>query len=314
MGDENTKGITTVNGGSPKLGPGSNIHGEQCWPGPQGVQGIASKFWRCVVVGNKAYEPLIEGNVYLVYRKHEQTGEPTYSLCTYENGNWIPYGIIESIKKLPWFVGIPVTDDDLWICVTTAFADDEASNAEVESPVEDPGNETVQDFVKRRREEIEKEECEQRQKAEKERMEREMRGEIVPHCMPITPSPESQAIRNLNRTVDILMEYIQKMQDGMISEPVIEKNWEHIKTLTNDMLDRIGELEEKVKNQQFIPYPYIPVDPISPITPGYPNPNPSVPGYPYPFGPIITYSVPGQGPVCSFTPAPSTEFNITGKK
>ena len=234
MGDENTKGITTVNGGSPKLGPGSNIHGEQCWPGPQGVQGIASKFWRCVVVGNKAYEPLIEGNVYLVYRKHEQTGEPTYSLCTYENGNWIPYGIIEAIKKLPWFVGIPVTDDDLWICVTTAFADDEASNAEVESPVEDPGNETVQDFVKRRREEIEKEECEQRQKAEKERMEREMRGEIVPHCMPITP--------------------------------------------------------------------------------GYPNPNPSVPGYPYPFGPIITYSVPGQGPVCSFTPAPSTEFNITGKK
>lgn len=296
-------------------------HGEHCWSGPQGVQGvppIKNAKIRCVVVGNMAYEPLVEGNVYLVYRKHEQTGEPTYSLCTYENGNWIPYGIAETIKKLPWFAGIPVTDEDFWVCANTAFADGEVCNVEFEQPVEDPGkdtgNETVQDFVKRRHAEIEKEKQEQRQKAEKEKMEREMHGEIIPHCMPMNPSPESQAIRKLNRTVDILMEYIQKMQDGVISEPVIEKNWEHIKKLTNDMLDRIGELEEKVKNQQFIPYPYIPVDPISPITPGYPNPNPSVPGYPYPFGPIITYSVPGQGPVCSFTPAPSTEFNITGKK
>ena len=31
--------ITTVNGGSPKLGPGSSIHGDKCWPGPRGPLG-----------------------------------------------------------------------------------------------------------------------------------------------------------------------------------------------------------------------------------------------------------------------------------
>lgn len=319
MGDENTKGITTVNGGSPKLGPGSNIHGKQCWPGPQGVQGqppVKNSKIRCVVVGNVTYEPLMEGNIYLVYRKHEQTGEPTYSLCTYENGCWIPYGIIESIKKLPWFTGVPVSDEDWWICANTAFADGEICNITFEPPTEagdEPENkETVQEYVQRRLDEIDKEETERARQAKEDEIKREMSGEFIPKGMPIIPSPESQGIRALDRKFEILMEFIQKMLDGMISEPVIEKNWEHIKTLTNDMLDRIHELEEKVKNQQFIPYPYIPVEPISPITPGYPNPNPSVPGYP--FGPIITYSVPGQGPMCSFMSTPVAERDITGKK
>lgn len=318
MGDKTTAGITTINGGSPKLGPGSSIHGDYCWTGPQGVQGqppVKNSKIRCVVVGNVTYEPLVEGNIYLVYRKHEQTGEPTYSLCTYENGCWIPYGIIESIKKLPWFTGVPVSDEDWWICANVAFADGEICNVTFEPPTEtgdEPEKkETVQEYVQRRLDEIDKEETERARQAKEDEMKREMAGEFIPRGMPITPSPESQGIRALDRKFEILMEFIQKMYDEMIDDPVIEKNWEHIKTLTNDMLDRINELEEKVKNQPFI-IPVEPISPISPITPGYPNPNPSVPGYP--FGPIITYSVPGQGPTCLFTSTPSVGFDITGKK
>jgi hypothetical protein len=325
MGDENTKGITTVNGGSPKLGPGSNIHGEQCWPGPQGQPGKVdpdfdytklSKF-RCVLVGNKQYDQLVDGNLYLVYRKHEQTGEPTYSLCTYENGCWIPYGIIESVKRLPWFTGVPVDDTDYWIGVNELFQNidnpEEPEEPEKQNPEEESEKkETVQEYVQRRLDEIDKEETERARQAKEDEMKREMAGEFIPRGMPITPSPESQGIRALDRKFEVLMEFIQKMYDEIIDDPVIEKNWEHIKTLTNDMLDRISELEEKAKNQPFIPFPCIPVEPISPITPGYPNPNPSVPGYP--FGPIITYSVPGQGPMCSFTSTPSVGFGVPGKK
>lgn len=325
MGDKTIAGITTINGGSPKLGPGSSIHGEQCWPGPQGRPGKVdpdfdyTKLWkfRYVLVGNKQYDQLVDGKLYLVYRKHEQTGEPTYSLCTYENGCWIPYGIIESIKNLPWFTGVPVDDADYWIDVNEMFQnisnteepeEPEKQNLEEESDKK----ETVQEYVQRRLDEIDKEETERARQAKEDEMKREMAGEFIPRGMPITPSPESQGIRALDRKFEILMEFIQKMYDEIIDDPVIEKNWEHIKTLTNDMLDRISELEEKVKNQQFIPYPCIPFEPISPITPGYPNPNPSVPGYP--FGPIITYSVPGQGPMCSFTSTSSVGFGVTGKK
>lgn len=251
------------------------------------------------LVGNNTYAKPTEGKVYLVYRKHEQTGEPTYSLCTYENGNWIPYGIIESIKKSPWFAGVPVTDEDYWICADDAFIkspDDTVEETGKETSKE-TGKETVQEFVARRRAEIAQEEQEQRRKADQENFDRIRRGEYTPHIMPITPSPESQEIHELNITINILMEYIQKMQDDIIDEPVIEQNWNHINVLTNDMLDRIGKLEEKIKNIQFIPVPCVPTDPISPITPGFPNPNPSVPSWP--LGPIITYSVPGQGPICA---------------
>ena len=255
------------------------------------------------LVGNNAYDKPIEGKVYLVYRKHEQPGEPTYSLCTYENGNWIPYGIIESIKKLPWFVGVPVTDEDYWICADDAFIKSQGDTVEEtgketdEETGKETRKETLEEFVARRREEIDREEQEQRRAEDQEKFERIRRGEYIPHSMPITPSPESLKIHDLNITIIILMEYIQKMQDDIIVEPVIEQNWNHVKELTNDMLDRISELEEKVKNIQFIPVPCVPVDPISPITPGYPTSSPSIPGYP--FGPVITYSVPGQGPICA---------------
>lgn len=280
-----------------------NNNGDRCWPGPQGPLGpkVENFRIRTAVVCNHTCDTLTEGNAYLVYRKHEQTGEPTYSLCTYENGCWIPYGIIESIKRLPWFTGVPVSDEDWWICANAAFNDELIPVDIVEKTDENvgknAGKETVQEFVERRRAEIAQEEQEQRRKADQEKFESIRRGEYTPHRMPITPSPESLKIHELNITINILMEYIQKMQDDIIDEPVIEQNWNHVKELTNDMLDRIGELEEKVKNMQFIPVPCVPVDPISPITPGYPNPNPSVPGYP--FGPIITYSVPGQGPICT---------------
>lgn len=300
------------------------IVGSQCWPGPQGQPGKVdpdfdytklSKF-RCVLVGNKQYDQLVNGNLYLVYRKHEQTGEPTYSLCTYENGCWIPYGIIESIKSLPWFTGIPVEDADYWIGVNELFknidnteepGEPEKQNIEEESKKK----ETVQEYVERRRKEIEQEEQERRRKADQENFDRIRRGEYTPHSMPITPSSESQAIHELNITIGILMEYIQKMQDDIIDEPVIEKNWEHLKNFTNDMLDRIIKLEEKIGST---PFPYIP--PVSP----YPNPfepitpSPITPGNPWPYGPIVTYSVPGALPGGITLNSLFQEYSITGDK
>lgn len=330
--------ITTVNGGSPKLGPGSSIHGDKCWPGPRGPLGIPPKIKntkvRCVAVGNIMYEPLVEGNVYLVYRKHEQTGEPTYSLCVYKNGNWIPYGLDQYIGNIQGFTGIPVMDDDYWVCANTAFADGEMCNIEFEEPTvepeqepekhnqdEDSNEETVQEYVKRRHTEIAKEEEEEHRKAKEDKMRREMAGEPIPCCMPITPSPESQAIRNLNITIEILMEYIQKMKDGIIGEPVVEQNWEHLKNFTNQLLDRILELEKRMDNMPitlpgnplpYQPYPYVPASPNTPLTPGYPTP-PSIPEWPAwpPYGPIISYSLPGG---INVTSTVSGVGHITGQK
>ena len=286
--------ITTINGGSPKLGPGTSTS--------IGKHEIRSVNVRCVPVGNIKYESLVEGNVYLVYRKHEQTGEPTYSLCIYKNGNWVPYGLEQYIG--PLFTGIPVMDDDYWVCANTAFAEDnhepesEPENQNPEDTKKEPTEETVREYVERRLEEIAKNEAEEARKAKEEEMRCEEAGGWVPQCMPITPSSESIAIKSLSCTIEILMEYIQKMKDGMVNEPVIEQNWEHLKNFTNQLLDRILELEKRMDN---IPImlpcrPYQPLSPNTPLTPGYPT-SPSVPDYPayppYPYGPIITYALPG---------------------
>lgn len=311
--------ITTVNGGSPKLGPGTSIHGGKPVPEIETITNqakIKNAKVRCVVVGNIKYEPLVEGNVYLVYRKHEQTGEPTYSLCVYKNGNWVPYGLEQCIGSIQGFVGIPVLDDDYWVCANTVFADGEVCNIEFEKPTVEPepeqepekrnpdddtNEETVQEYVKRRHEEIAKEEAEEQRKAKEDEMRRETAGEFIPRGMPITPSPESSAIRSLNLTIEILMEYIQKLKDGIVNEPVIEQNWEHLKNFTNGLLDRILDIERRLDNMPItlpgnpLPYqPYTPASPNTPLTPGYPTP-PSVPEWPAwpPYGPIISYSLPG---------------------
>ena len=93
-----------------------------------------------------------------------------------------------------------------------------------------------------------------------------------------------------------LMEYIQKMKDGIIDEPVMEQNWEHLKNFTDQLFDRILELEKRMDNMPIaIPcQPHVPASPYTPLTPGYPTP-PSIPEWPAwpPYGPIISYSLPG---------------------
>jgi hypothetical protein len=290
MKDNTNTTITTVNDLSPRIGPGTSIYDK-----PE----IKNVKVRCVPVGNLAYDTLVEGNTYLVYRKHIQTGEPTYSLCIYRDGYWIPYGLDDIIKSMTQFTGIPVLEDDHWVCANIAFneekpTDEPEQESEKHNPDEDSNEETVQEYVKRRNNEIADEEEEEQRKAKEEKMGRKMAGEFVPRGMPITQSPESYAIRNLNRTIEILMEYIQKLKDGIIDEPVMEQNWEHLKTFTNDLCDRISELEQKVAVLQLMPYnpynPCTPYIPASPNTPLVPN-QPSIPHWPY--EPIITYSLPG---------------------
>ena len=64
-------------------------------------------------------QPKINGHRYVVYRKHETTGEPTYSICIYKDDMWIPN--IVDIMNFIGFNGIPVKDDDKWIDLDAVF-------------------------------------------------------------------------------------------------------------------------------------------------------------------------------------------------
>lgn len=291
MGNKDTKGITTVNGGSPKLGPGTSIHGKY----------EVNVKVRCVAVGNIKYEPLVEGNVYLVYRKHEQTGVPTYSLCVYSNGNWIPAVLEPYINNIPNFTGIPVSEDDYWVCANTAFADGTVCETTIKPPVEPENSEedkpelSVKEFIDYRLAEMAVEEQEAKKKAEQEKFE-QSKHSIIPKTMPIDLSPEQLQIRDLRKLVNVLIEYIEKRNNELLTEPVVEQNWEHLKKFTNDLCDRVAGLERKVAILQLTLTPAQPIQPYSPNTPYVPN-QPSVPDWPYwppyPYGPVVSYSLPG---------------------
>lgn len=298
MNDKRFNGTLKEWGGTRHtLGPNSSIHNIRVLP--KGEDVMASTKVRCVPVGNIAYEPLVEGNTYLVYRKNEQTGEPTYSLCVYSNGNWIPAGLEPYIKNIPYFTGIPVTEDDYWVCANTAFADGTVCETTIEPPVEPESPEedkhelSVKEFIDYRLVEMAVEEQEAKKKAEQEKFE-QSKHSVIPKAMPITLSPEQLQIRDLRKLVNVLIEYIEKRDNELLTEPVVEQNWEHLKKFTNELCDRICELERKVAILQLTLTPAQPIQPWSPNTPYVPN-QPSVPDWPYwpPYGPIISYSLPG---------------------
>lgn len=235
---------------------------------------------RCAVVGNRAYEPLVEGNLYLVCRRHDELGDPVYSLCTYRNGNWVPYGLEDYILNMSEFTGIPVLDEDYWVCANTAF--EGIYEEQDASDTQEPKDETVQEYVERRRMEIDNEEKEALHKTMENDLLLEMEGKRTPNGMHITPSHTDMAIGRTNKTIRILMEYIQGMKDAMIDSPMIEKNWEHFKNFTNGLLDRIIDLERRVDNMPItLPYgPNTPLAPLVPASPNIPSVPPSVPGWP----------------------------------
>lgn len=295
MKDKPNEKLKECGGTRYTLGPNSSIHNIRVLPKDEKV--MASTKVRCVAVGNKTYDTLVDENTYLVYRKHEQTGEPTYSLCIYRNGCWIPYGIDNFIKNMSGFVGIPVMDDDYWICANEAFDNFEtetvesvANNESEKSNSDNVKNETVQDFVKRRLMEIEMEEDENIRKVREEERERAWKGEFESISIPVSPTKNDYALKRTNQIINILMEYIQKMKDDIIDEPIIEQNWHHLKEIINELFDRIAKLESKVNELQLLPsHPLQPYTPVSPY----------IQDHPWPLGPVITYAIPGKGTVTS---------------
>lgn len=201
--------------------------------------------FRCVTVGNTKHNQLTEGKLYLVYRKHEQTGEPTYSLCVHRDGCWIPYGIDHILNNLPGFTGIPVTDTDYWIEVGALFQNvdtpaEEPEKPETQGPEEEPEIDEVHAYVERRLYEMENK-CTER-------------------------------YSKINRRLGIMMGYIHSLKDDVANGHGAVRNGEYLKTITDELLDRVIRLEEKLS---CMPHQYVP-----PIT-----------AYP-----IITYSIPGVLP------------------
>lgn len=236
-----------------QAGGQGTIIGLQYWSDQQDQSGnIERNFdytttatFRCVTVGNTKHNQLTEGKLYLVYRRHEQTGEPTYSLCVYRDGCWIPYGIDHILNNLPGFTGIPVTDTDYWIEVGAIFQSvdkpaEEPEKPETQGPDEEPEIDEVHAYVERRLYEMENK-CTER-------------------------------YSKINKRLGIMMGYIHSLKDDVANGHGAVRNCEYFKNITDELLDRVIRLEEKLS---CMPPQYVP-----PIT-----------AYP-----IITYSIPGVLP------------------
>lgn len=227
--------------------------------------------WTMMWTG-KLNEPLVEDNIYLVCRKN-MDNDPTYLLCIYSNGCWVPYGL-ENITKT-MFTGIPIIDEDRWVCVNTMFENILTSPVDSEKSASIK-NEGVHEFMIRRIAEM----CD------------DMKDNHTNKNNNMIQSWEGPL--NIYRIIDIMLEYIDKLDKKTIPDHILEKNWEHLKNFTNKLCDRICELERKINNITIIndlqksPSPYIPTDP-SPV-----SPYPSTPSIPTPYSPIITYSC-GKG-------------------
>lgn len=233
-----------------QAGGQGTIIGLQYWSGQQDQSGnIERNFdytttatFRCITVGNTKHNQLAEGKLYLVYRRHEQTGEPTYSLCVYRDGCWIPYGIDHILNNLPGFTGIPVTDTDYWIEVGAIFQSvdkpaEEPEKLETQGPEEEPEIDEVHAYVERRLYEMENK-CTER-------------------------------YSKINKRLGIMMGYIHSLKDDVANGHGAVRNGEYFKNIADELLDRVIRLEEKLS---CMPPQYVP-----PIT-AYPIITYSIPG------------------------------------
>jgi hypothetical protein len=250
------------------------------------------------------------GHKYVVYRKHETTGEPTYSICVCKDDMWIPEiffsGVFPSSIGIPIKeVGVPIVDEDEWIDLETAFQTYEKKPAVQDvTPAEESKNKEPEVTDMTCREYLQY--CVDKREAEELKQKVDNKGikNSIHKAMPLEPDPNRDAIKRINERLDDIVEYIDKR---FLDNPAIEQNWKHIKDFTNSLLDRILELEKRVPyvipdiplvpNQPYQPYTPYPATPINPITPWYPT-TPSVPN-PWPYGPIISYSIPGVGTITS---------------
>lgn len=274
--------ITTVNGGSPKLGPGTIISNPDISQTIQ-VKDIdesahnATCALKCALVFTPQAGKPEDGKTYLVYRPNVDTGEPTYSICICKNGNWIPQSIAQF--NITGFTGIPIAEDDQWICCEDAFL---TKPEDMEYPVDDISKDLTKD----------PNDIEQLSKYVERRL-----GEFG----------KGLPLSRLERIVELVIEYID---DKLIQGPVVEQNWEHLKVFTNGLCDRICTLEQKISELQLHINPFQPVQPYPPYQP-YPAipTTPEWPGTPsWPLGPIVTYVThTGMPPF-----VPGSTLSITG--
>ena len=108
------------------------------------------------------------------------------------------------------------------------------------------------------------------------------------HAMPLDPDPGRVDLDRLKKDFKYALEYIDLLEKKIATKPVMEQNWEHLKNFTNQLLDRILELEKKMANIP-ITLPYSPYTPLQPVCP------PLIPEWPAwpPYGPVISYALPG---------------------
>ena len=238
--------------------------------------------FEAAVIGDAAHMTLEEGKKYLVYRKNPETGEPTYSICIYRNGGWVPEVFVE--MNIMGFTAFPILPEDKFIDLDQAFKVNQVKKSDKKQPeIKEPDVNTMScsEYVNTR---AKQHELEDKQHF-KELIERyKQDGLPVPKL-----DPDMKSFIFNNDKVNSIIDYIDKR---MVDGPMIEKNWEHLKNFTNEILNRVIELEKTVEN---MPRPLIPLgDPgIFPdqIGPCFP---PSCPQYPEDL-PIITYSAPGVG-------------------
>lgn len=279
--------ITTVNGGSPKLGPGTIISSPGTSQTIQ-VKDIDESEYasiyalKCALVFTPQAGKPEDGKTYLVYRPNVDTGEPTYSICICKNGNWIPQSIAQF--NITGFIGIPVAEDDQWICCEDAFL---TKPEDMAHPVDDISEDITKD----------PNDIEQLSKYVERRLEES--------------GNELNGLSRIERIMMLVMEYID---DKLIQGPVVEQNWMHLKEFTNDLCDRICKLEQKIAELQLYINPFQPGQPYPPYQPYQPYPaiptTPEWPGTPsWPLGPIVTYVThTGMPPF-----VPGSTLSITGQ-
>lgn len=241
-------------------------------------------------VENMMFRKPENGHTYVVYRKHELTGEPTYSICIYMDGNWIPE-VIKSMN-IPNFNGIPACDDDMWIDLEVAFMPlDEIDKTvdktihdiiTVEGPKEpDVTKMTCREYLQHCVDKREAEELKRKSMSTGIK-----KGQFK--AMSMEHDHDRDAIKRINERLNDMMDYIDKR---FLDNPAIEQNWSHVKELINGLIDRVSELERRHQPLTTPDIPLVPNQPYQPYTP-YPT-VPSIPAWPY--NPIVTYSVPGGG-------------------
>ena len=284
-----------------KLGPKSCIHPSgitNCFPSSVYQEESQPIFpltkVPVLIVGNKQYQPLVDGHKYLVYRNMGYNVEPSFSICTYKEGSWVPeiinyiiagvLGINHEIKPVPvedrdWYI-------DLFDFVKTTKSQEPALHDTIKAKPEEPDVNTLSlyEFIEKRivmyREKLAHE------AEENERLRREAERDGV-ETAPAEPNPMKEQLDELNLKIDTIIGWLDA---NLIDGPTLDRNWEHIKTLTNDILDRLIILEQGRSL-----WPNIPMQPM------YPEPQTPVQPYPGPWGPVITYTVPKNGPQCQMS-------------